>query len=56
MCKTNMKIDFCYVNICKNEIEKKYDKAMVQNHALRLVFNRLKEMKSLIFIYALLGT
>jgi hypothetical protein len=31
MCKTNMKTNLYYANICKHEHE--YDKAMVQDHA-----------------------
>jgi hypothetical protein len=35
---------------------KEHDKVMVQNHALRLVSNRLKEMRGPIPIYTFLGT
>ncbi len=31
MCKTNMKVDFYYADICKHEHEKKHDKIMMQD-------------------------
>jgi len=33
MCKTNVKINFYYVNICKHE-QKKHDKIIVQDYVL----------------------
>jgi hypothetical protein len=55
MCKTNMKMDFYYVNICKHEHEKKWQGYGVRS-CLRLVLNGSKEMKGPIFIYTPLGT
>ncbi len=33
MCKTNVKMDIYYVNICKHDYEKELDKGMVQDCA-----------------------
>ncbi len=33
MCKTNVKTNLYYANICKHGHEKKHDKSMVQDHA-----------------------
>jgi hypothetical protein len=49
MCKTNMKIDIYYVNICKHEHEKNSVRS-----CLRLMLNKLKEMKGLTHIYTTL--
>jgi hypothetical protein len=54
MCKDNVKMDLYYDNICKYEHEKK--KNYGARSCLRLVLNRLKEMKGFTFIYIHLGT
>jgi hypothetical protein len=33
MCKTNVKTNLYYANICKHEHEKNHDKAMMQDYA-----------------------
>ncbi len=55
MWKTNLKKKIYYVNICKHECEKKWQSYGVRS-CLKLVLNKLKEMKSPIFIYIPLGT
>jgi len=56
MCKTNVKINFYYDNICKHEYEKKHDQGYGARSCLKLMLNRLKEMKGPIFIYTPLRT
>jgi hypothetical protein len=51
MFNTNMKTNFYYANICKHEHENNMTKS-----CLRLMLNRLKEMKVPISIYTSLGT
>jgi hypothetical protein len=55
ICKTNMKVDFYYVNLCKHEHEKNL-KGYGAKSCLRLMLNNLKEMKGLTPIYTPLGT
>jgi hypothetical protein len=55
MCKTNVKMNFHYANICKHE-----HKITWQNYGarscLRLVLNRSKEIKGPTFVYIFFGT
>jgi hypothetical protein len=51
MFNTNMKTHLYYANICKHEHEKNMTKS-----CLRLMLNRLKEMKVPTSIYTSLGT
>ncbi len=53
MWKTNMKTNFYYANICKHEKTWQEYGARLW---LRLMLNRLKEMKGLVPIYTPLGT
>jgi len=46
--------EFYYANICKYEYEKKWQGCGARL-CLRLVLNKLKEMKGFIYIYTLLG-
>jgi hypothetical protein len=55
MCKTNMKTNFYYVNIRKHEHEKTWQGYGVRL-CLRLMLNKLKEMRGPISIYTPLGT
>jgi hypothetical protein len=55
MCKTNVKMDLYDVNICKHEHEKKW-KGYGTRLCIRLMLNKLKEMKGLIPIYTPLVT
>jgi hypothetical protein len=55
MCNTNVKTDFYYANICKHEHEKKWQGYDVK-FCLKLVLNKLKEMKCPTSIYMPLGT
>jgi hypothetical protein len=55
MCKTNVKTNFYYANICKHEHEKKWQGYGAKS-CLKLEMNKLKEMKGPTFIYILLGT
>jgi hypothetical protein len=50
MCKTNMKMDIYYANICKHEHEKNMTRLWCKI-VLKLVLNKQKEMKGFIFIY-----
>jgi hypothetical protein len=55
MCKTKLKMDFCYANICQHEHEKKW-----QDYGARLclrpVLNILEKMKGPTSIFTPLGT
>jgi hypothetical protein len=55
MCKTNMKMDLYYANICKHEHEKNMTRLWCKI-MFRIGVNRLKEMKGPISIYLPLGT
>jgi hypothetical protein len=55
MCKINMKMDLYYFDICKHEHEKK-KKGYGARLWLRLVLNKLKEMRGFTFIYIPLRT
>jgi hypothetical protein len=55
MCKTNMKIKIFYANICKHNIKRTWQGYDVKL-CLRLMLNKLKEMKGPIPIYTPLGT
>ncbi len=52
MCKTNMKTYIYYVNICKYKYEKNMTRLWCKI-ILRLVLNKLKEMKGFTSIYTL---
>jgi Mor family transcriptional regulator len=56
MCKTSVKTNIYYVNICKHEFMKKTWQNYGARSCLRLVLNKLKEMKGPTFIYTPLGT
>ncbi len=56
MCKTNVKMDLYYVNICKHEHEKIKWQGYGVKSCLKLVLNRLKEMRGLTPIYTPLNT
>jgi hypothetical protein len=51
-----MKIDLYYANICKHEHEKNMTKLSGARSCLRLMLNKLKEIKGLTSIYTRLGT
>ncbi len=51
MCKTNMETNFYYANVCKHEHEK-----YITRLCLKLVLNKLKEMRGCNPIYTFLGT
>jgi hypothetical protein len=53
MCKINVETNIYYVDICKHEYEKNMTRLWCKI-VLRLVLNRLKEMKGPTFIYTLL--
>jgi len=55
MCKTNLKTNIYYVNLCKLEHEKTWQGYSAKS-CLRLMLNKLKEMKSSTFIYTPFGT
>jgi hypothetical protein len=50
MCKRNVETNIYYVNICKHEHDKGYGVRLT----LRLVLNKMKEMRGPTFIYTLL--
>jgi hypothetical protein len=54
MCKTNVKMDLYYANIYKYEHEKTWQGYSVR-FCLRLVLNKLKEMKGPTSIFTPLG-
>ncbi len=55
MCKTNVKKKIYYANICKHEHEKNMTRFGARS-CLRLMLNRLKEMKGPTLIYTPLET
>jgi hypothetical protein len=55
MCKTNVKMNFHYANICKHEHKNNMTKLWCKM-CLRLVLNRSKKMKGPTLIYTFLGT
>ncbi len=55
MCKTNVKMNIYFVNVCKYEHEKNMTRLWGKMW-LRLVLNKLKKMKGPTFIYTPLGT
>jgi hypothetical protein len=55
MCKTNVKVDMYYANLCKHDHEKNL-KGYGAKLCLRLMLNKLKKMKGPNPIYTLLGT
>jgi len=54
MCKTNMKMNLYYTNICKHEHEKNMTRLWCK--IVLNMLNKLKEMMGPIFIYTPLGT
>jgi hypothetical protein len=54
MCKTNVETNIYYANICKHEHEKKWQGYGAKS-CLRLMLNKLKEMRAPIPNYTLLG-
>jgi hypothetical protein len=54
MCKTNVKMDIYYANICKHEHEKTWQ-GYGAISCLKLMLNKLKEMRGLTSIYTPLG-
>ncbi len=56
MCKTNVKTDFYYANICKHEFMKITWKNYGVRSCLKLMLNKLKEMRVPTSIYIPLGT
>jgi hypothetical protein len=54
MCKTNVEMNIYYVNKCKHEHEKNMKGYGVRS-CLRLMLNKLKEMKGPTFTYTPLG-
>jgi hypothetical protein len=58
MCKTNVKIDIYYANICKHEHEKNMKKTWQgygPKSCLKLVLNIFKKMRGSTSIYTPLG-
>ncbi len=55
MCKTNIKTNLYYVNICKHEHEKNMTRLWYKIMPI-LMLNKLKKMKGFTFIYTPLGT
>ncbi len=56
MCKTNVKMDLYYANICKHEFMKITQQGYGVKSCLRLMLNKLKELRGPISIYTPLKT